>query len=67
MVHQLLRQPFLGIDGLGGAAEEPAVRLEACLLPLGILPDFLGILVDQKLQFRLFQLPLEFLGGQVRG
>jgi hypothetical protein len=64
MVHQLLRQPFLGVDALGAGPEQTAVRLEASLLPLGILPDFLCVLFDKKLQFRLFQLPLKLFGTQ---
>ncbi len=64
MVHELLGQPSPGVDGLGGVPEQSAVSLESCLLALGILPDFLSMLFDQKLQVRLFQLPLKLLGAQ---
>ena len=65
VVHQLLGQPLLGVDGLCGAAQDSPVGLETALLAQGILADLLGVFLDEKLQLRLLQLALEFLGRQV--
>jgi len=66
MIHQLLRQPFLGADALGLPPKKTPVGLETRVLALGIAPDLLGELFDQELQLRLFELPLILLGAQRR-